>query len=137
MTPAVSDSDLDAVSSLQVTGAGPARGSLQVPGDKSISHRAVLMAGMAHGPTVITGLSRGQDMTHALGAVQQFGVAVTYGDEGRVRWRGRSATNLSTSWTTATQAPASGSRPASPPESTASRSSPETASCGAGDGPDR
>ncbi|MEU2354347.1 3-phosphoshikimate 1-carboxyvinyltransferase [Streptomyces misionensis] len=88
MTPAVPDSDIDAVTSLQVTGAGPARGSLRVPGDKSISHRAVLMAAMAHGPTVITGLSRGQDVTHTLGAVQQFGVTVAYADEGRVRVEG-------------------------------------------------
>ncbi|MEU5084816.1 MULTISPECIES: 3-phosphoshikimate 1-carboxyvinyltransferase [Streptomyces] len=88
MAPAVSDSDLDAVSSLQVTGAGPARGLLQVPGDKSISHRAVLMAAMAHGPTVITGLSMGQDVTHTLGGVQQFGVSVTSTDDGRVRVEG-------------------------------------------------
>ncbi|MGW0844212.1 3-phosphoshikimate 1-carboxyvinyltransferase [Streptomyces sp. NPDC002787] len=80
--------DLDAVSSLQVTGAGPARGSLQVPGDKSISHRAVMMAAMAHGPTLITGLSRGQDVTHTLRAVEQFGVTVTDVGEGRVRVEG-------------------------------------------------
>ncbi|MEU2264961.1 3-phosphoshikimate 1-carboxyvinyltransferase [Streptomyces olindensis] len=80
--------DLDAVSSLQVTGAGPARGSLQVPGDKSISHRAVMMAAMAHGPSVVTGLSRGQDVTHTLRAVKQFGVTVTDVGEGRVRVEG-------------------------------------------------
>ncbi|MFE0357476.1 3-phosphoshikimate 1-carboxyvinyltransferase [Streptomyces nigra] len=80
--------DLDAVSSLQVTGAGPARGSLHVPGDKSISHRAVLMGAMAHGPTVITGLSRGQDVTHTLRAVERFGVSVTDAGEGRVRLEG-------------------------------------------------
>ncbi|MDT0614478.1 3-phosphoshikimate 1-carboxyvinyltransferase [Streptomyces lancefieldiae] len=80
--------DLDAVSSLQVTGAGPARGSLQVPGDKSISHRAVMMAAMAYGPTVITGLSRGQDVTHTLRAVERFGVIVTDVGEGRVRVEG-------------------------------------------------
>jgi 3-phosphoshikimate 1-carboxyvinyltransferase len=86
MTPAVSD--LDAVSSLQVSGTGPARGSLQVPGDKSISHRAVLMAAMAHGPSVITGLSRGQDVTHTLRAVERFGVTVAEAGEGRVRVEG-------------------------------------------------
>jgi 3-phosphoshikimate 1-carboxyvinyltransferase len=88
MASAISDTDLDAVSSLQVTGAGPARGSLQVPGDKSISHRAALMAAMAHGPTVITGLSRGQDVAHTLRAIERFGVSVTVGGEGRVRVEG-------------------------------------------------
>jgi 3-phosphoshikimate 1-carboxyvinyltransferase len=81
-------SDLDAVSILQVTGAGPARGSLRVPGDKSISHRAVLMAAMAHGSSLITGLSRGQDVTHTLRAVERFGVIVTDAGDGRVRVEG-------------------------------------------------
>lgn len=85
-TPAASD--LDTVSSLQVTGAGPARGSLRVPCDKSISHRAVLMAAMAHGSSVITGLSQGQDVTHTLRAVERFGVIVTDAGDGRVRLEG-------------------------------------------------
>ncbi|MEU3855175.1 3-phosphoshikimate 1-carboxyvinyltransferase [Streptomyces sp. NPDC029554] len=80
--------DLDAASSLQVTGAGPARGSLRVPGDKSISHRAVLMAALAHGSSVITGLSRGQDVSHTLRAVERFGVIVTDAGDGRVRVEG-------------------------------------------------
>ncbi|GGS98445.1 3-phosphoshikimate 1-carboxyvinyltransferase [Streptomyces violaceus] len=88
MTPAVPAADLDAVSSLQVTGAGPARGTLQVPGDKSISHRALLLSAMAHGPSVITGLSRGQDVTHTLRAIERFGVVVTDAGEGRVRVEG-------------------------------------------------
>ncbi|MFI8169918.1 3-phosphoshikimate 1-carboxyvinyltransferase [Streptomyces sp. NPDC085931] len=87
MTPPAA-SALDAVSSLRVTGAGPARGSLRVPGDKSISHRAVLMAAMAHGSSVITGLSRGQDVTHTLRAVERFGVIVTDAGDGRVRVEG-------------------------------------------------
>ncbi|MET7490271.1 3-phosphoshikimate 1-carboxyvinyltransferase [Streptomyces sp. NPDC005538] len=81
-------SPLDAASSLQVNGAGPALGSLHVPGDKSISHRAVLMAAMAHGPSVITGLSQGQDVTHTLRAIENFGVVVTDAGEGRVRVEG-------------------------------------------------
>ncbi|WP_309030408.1 3-phosphoshikimate 1-carboxyvinyltransferase [Streptomyces alfalfae] len=86
MTP--DTAELDAVSSLQVTGAGPARGSLQVPGDKSISHRAALLAAIAHGPSVISGLSWGQDVTHTLQAIERFGVTVTDASEGRVRVEG-------------------------------------------------
>ncbi|MER5578174.1 3-phosphoshikimate 1-carboxyvinyltransferase [Streptomyces massasporeus] len=81
-------SPLDAASSLRVSGAGPARGSLHVPGDKSISHRAVLMAAMAHGPSLITGLSRGQDVTHTLRAIEHFGVVVTDAGDGRMRVEG-------------------------------------------------
>lgn len=81
-------SPLDAVSSLHVSGAGPARGSLQVPGDKSISHRALLLAAVAHGPSVISGLSRGQDVTHTMRAIERFGVVVTDAGDGRVRVEG-------------------------------------------------
>lgn len=81
-------STLDAVSCLRVSGAGPARGSLTVPGDKSISHRAVLMSAMARGSSVITGLSLGQDVQHTLRAVERFGVLVTEVGEGRVRVEG-------------------------------------------------
>ncbi|MFJ2112411.1 3-phosphoshikimate 1-carboxyvinyltransferase [Streptomyces sp. NPDC087850] len=82
------DSDLDAVSCLHVNGAGPARGSLRVPGDKSVSHRAALLAAMADGSSVITGLSRGQDVQHTLRAVERFGVMVTDAGDGRVRVEG-------------------------------------------------
>ncbi|MBT2411110.1 3-phosphoshikimate 1-carboxyvinyltransferase [Streptomyces sp. ISL-12] len=89
MTPETPDATgLDAVSSLQVTGAGPARGSLRVPGDKSISHRAALLAAIAHGPTAISGLSRGQDVTHTLRAIERFGVTVTDAGEGRAQVEG-------------------------------------------------
>ncbi|MET9419036.1 3-phosphoshikimate 1-carboxyvinyltransferase, partial [Streptomyces klenkii] len=55
---------LDDATSLHVTGGGPARGSLRVPGDKSVSHRALLLSAVACGTSTITGLSLGQDVTH-------------------------------------------------------------------------
>ncbi|MFC5144536.1 hypothetical protein [Streptomyces aureoversilis] len=60
---------LDSVAALRVTGAGPAHGSLRVPGDKSVSHRALLLSALAHGTSTITGLSLGQDVTHTRRAV--------------------------------------------------------------------
>ncbi len=52
------------------------RGALVLPGDKSISHRAVLLAAIAEGDTVITGFLNGQDTLNTARAVQMLGVSV-------------------------------------------------------------
>lgn len=54
-------------------GSGPLRGRLRVPGDKSISHRALLLAALAEGRSHITGLSRGDDVASTAAAVQAMG----------------------------------------------------------------
>ena len=41
---------------------GPLRGSACLPGDKSISHRALMLAAMARGHSLILGLSDGSDV---------------------------------------------------------------------------
>jgi 3-phosphoshikimate 1-carboxyvinyltransferase len=51
----------------------PLRGRLRVPGDKSISHRALLLAALAEGRSRITGLSRGDDVACTAAAVQAMG----------------------------------------------------------------
>ncbi|MEU0237701.1 3-phosphoshikimate 1-carboxyvinyltransferase [Nocardiopsis sp. NPDC006198] len=50
------------------------KGVVQVPGDKSISHRALILSALAEGTSTITGLSRGEDPTHTRHALAQFGV---------------------------------------------------------------
>lgn len=62
-------------------------GRLRVPGDKSISHRALLLAARANGTSRIRGLSEGADVVATLRAVQAFGAEVTT-DEGAVIVRG-------------------------------------------------
>ena len=57
-------------------GMGPLTGRLRVPGDKSISHRAVLLAALAEGPSELRGLSSGLDVVHTLGAVAACGADV-------------------------------------------------------------
>jgi 3-phosphoshikimate 1-carboxyvinyltransferase len=52
------------------------RGRLRVPGDKSISHRALLLAARADGRSEITGLSAGEDVVHTGLAVGAFGAGV-------------------------------------------------------------
>ena len=52
-------------------------GQVEVPGDKSISHRSLILAGMAIGQTHIKGLLRGEDVLSTLNAMRQLGVTIT------------------------------------------------------------
>jgi 3-phosphoshikimate 1-carboxyvinyltransferase len=61
---------------LIVTARGPLTGTVRTPGDKSVSHRAVLLSALAEGTSSITGLSDGADVHHTLAAVAALGVAV-------------------------------------------------------------
>ena len=65
-----------------VVGGRPLRGRLRVPGDKSISHRALLLAALADGTSRITGLSDGDDVARTAAAVRALGadVVVEAGD---------------------------------------------------------
>ncbi len=56
---------------------GPLRGVADVPGDKSISHRALIFGAMAVGETKITGLLEGQDVLDTARAMRAFGAEVT------------------------------------------------------------
>ena len=47
---------------MRAAAAGPLRGSAEVPGDKSVSHRALILGALAVGETRITGLLEGQDV---------------------------------------------------------------------------
>lgn len=57
-----------------VHGGGPLRGRIRVPGDKSISHRAVMFGALAEGETQVTGLLEGDDVLATLGAFRAMGV---------------------------------------------------------------
>jgi 3-phosphoshikimate 1-carboxyvinyltransferase len=69
---------------------GRLRGEIQVPGDKSISHRAVMLGALGKGETVIRGLLRGEDNLATLEAFRGMGVEVLDepGDVLRIRGRG-------------------------------------------------
>ncbi|PTX50016.1 3-phosphoshikimate 1-carboxyvinyltransferase [Gemmobacter caeni] len=56
---------------------GPLSGTAAVPGDKSISHRALIFGAMAVGETKITGLLEGQDVLDTAKAMRAFGAEVT------------------------------------------------------------
>ncbi|HSC19768.1 MAG TPA: 3-phosphoshikimate 1-carboxyvinyltransferase [Rhizomicrobium sp.] len=56
---------------------GPLRGEALVPGDKSISHRALILGALTVGETRISGLLQSEDVLNTARAIRQFGVEVT------------------------------------------------------------
>lgn len=54
----------------------PLRGSISVPGDKSISHRAVLFSAMAEGTSRLSGVLDSEDVRSSIGAVVKLGAQV-------------------------------------------------------------
>ena len=69
---------------LVVRGGVPCRGVVRTPGEKSISHRAVLLGALAEGTSVIRGLSDGADVAASLAAVEAMGAGVERRDDGTV-----------------------------------------------------
>lgn len=68
------DADIETLVSSATSGL---TGQMDVPGDKSISHRSLILAGMAVGRTEIQGLLRGEDVLSTLRAMQQLGVTIS------------------------------------------------------------
>lgn len=59
-------------------------GRVRVPGDKSISHRSVMLGSLAEGTTRVTGLLEGEDVLSTLGAFRAMGVHAEGPDNGRL-----------------------------------------------------
>src|ERR1700726_620080 len=55
---------------------GPLKGRVRVPGDKSISHRALILGALAVGETRITGLLEGEDVLNTAKAMRALGARV-------------------------------------------------------------
>jgi len=67
---------------------GPLRGSVRVPGDKSISHRALIFGAMTVGETRIEGLLEGEDVLNTAQAMRALGASVERTGEGAWRVHG-------------------------------------------------
>ena len=63
-------------------------GTVRVPGDKSISHRAIMLGALADGTTHISGFLEGEDCLATMRAFQAMGVAIEHHGEGRVTVHG-------------------------------------------------
>src|SRR5258705_387093 len=64
--------------------ARPLAGSVQVPGDKSLGHRALLYGALRHGVTTVRGLGAGADLAATAGALRALGVRVDTAADGPV-----------------------------------------------------
>ena len=62
---------------LAIAGPRPLRGKIRVPGDKGISHRALLFAAMAEGRSRIVGLAGGGDVARTRHLLRDVGVHLT------------------------------------------------------------
>ena len=67
----------------------PLRGAFRVPGDKSISHRAWILASLAEGTSHLRGMSPGDDVARTRGIMAALGVEIEDLDERVVRVVGR------------------------------------------------
>ena len=74
--------DEPAPSTVRVSGPTQLRGSVRVPGDKSVSHRALLMSALSPGTSRITGLSTGADVVHTKAAIGALGAGVVENADG-------------------------------------------------------
>ncbi|OCC23224.1 3-phosphoshikimate 1-carboxyvinyltransferase [Croceicoccus estronivorus] len=70
------------------TAAGALKGSIKVPGDKSISHRALMFGALAVGETCISGLLEGEDIMATAAAMRAMGATIDRVAEGEWRVRG-------------------------------------------------
>ena len=62
--------------------AGPLSGEAHVPGDKSISHRSLILGAMTVGETTVTGLLEGQDVLDTAKAMAAFGAEIDRTEDG-------------------------------------------------------
>ena len=69
--------------------AAPLNGTIAIPGDKSISHRALMFGALAIGETRITGLLTGEDVLRTAAAMRALGAEVTRDPDGTWRVAGR------------------------------------------------
>lgn len=67
---------------------GVLQGSIRVPGDKSISHRSIMLGSLANGVTQISGFLEGEDSLATLKAFRAMGVTIDGPDDGRVTVHG-------------------------------------------------
>lgn len=73
---------------------GALSGQVRVPGDKSISHRALMFGALAEGETIIGGLLEGEDVFNTAAAMRALGAKIVKGDDGLWRCFGQGIGNL-------------------------------------------
>ena len=74
--------------SYHVSAGGRLQGRIRVPGDKSISHRSIMLGSLAEGVTEISGFLEGEDSLATVAAFRAMGVAIEGPHQGRVTING-------------------------------------------------
>ncbi|MCC7271300.1 MAG: 3-phosphoshikimate 1-carboxyvinyltransferase [Alphaproteobacteria bacterium] len=82
------------LTALRSAAAGPLSGDIAVPGDKSISHRALMLGSLAVGETTITGLLEGEDVLRTAAAMRALGAEVLQRADGTWRVQGAGVGSL-------------------------------------------
>jgi len=67
----------------EVKAGGKLNGTLRVPGDKSISHRSIMLGSLAEGVTEVTGFLEGEDSLATLNAFRAMGVEIEGPEKGK------------------------------------------------------
>ena len=67
---------------------GSVTGTIRVPGDKSISHRSIMLGSLADGITEVSGFLEGEDALATLQAFRDMGVVIEGPNQGKVRIHG-------------------------------------------------
>ena len=67
---------------------GTLKGEIRVPGDKSISHRSIMLGALAEGTTEVSGFLEGEDNLATLNAFRAMGVNISGPEQGRVTIEG-------------------------------------------------
>jgi len=62
---------------------GPLKGRVRVPGDKSISHRSLMLSALAVGESTVKGLLEGEDVLATAAAMRAMGADIARGEDGR------------------------------------------------------
>ena len=73
---------------LTATASGPLSGRVKLPGDKSVSHRAIMLGALAVGETVVEGLLEGDDILATIDAMRALGARISRSEDGVRRVNG-------------------------------------------------
>ena len=78
----------------QVNSAQKISGEIKVPGDKSISHRSLILSSIAEGESKIEGLLEAEDCLSTMGIMRDLGIEITKEDKGKYTVQGKGLTGL-------------------------------------------
>src|SRR6056297_1130180 len=79
---------------LKITSKKKVVGEINLPGDKSISHRALILASIAEGESKITGLLEAEDCLSTMNIMRKLGVEIIKESEGEYTIKGRGIDGL-------------------------------------------